>query len=101
MLVDQPRTAYWDTKSVDIDWARFDQLWQLVRALASRAQLGAAVEVKDVYGDQAVTDSALSTLVGRLKKILPLGLRRLIQPTGQRSYRLHLELKQIHHLKQG
>jgi hypothetical protein len=99
VLADVPRSAHWQTEPIAANWDRFDRSWQLLWMLATRAQLQAAVEVRDVYDNDAVTDSALSTLVGRLKNMLPPTLRRLICPTGQHSYRLHLAREQIHLLK--
>jgi hypothetical protein len=96
VLADVPRSAHWETERIVADWDRFDKPWQLLWMLATKARLHAGVEVRDVYDNDAVTDSALSTLVGRLKQMLPATLWRLIQPTGQRSYRLHLEREQIH-----
>ncbi len=96
VLAGLPRSAHWETKRIPADWDRFDKPWLLLWKLATKARLHAGVEVKDVYGYDAVTDSALSTLVYRLKQILPATLWRLIRPTGQRSYRLHLAREQIH-----
>jgi hypothetical protein len=96
VLTESPRAVYWDTKPIPADWERFDQPWKLLWALASKAHLRAAVEVRDVYGVEPVTDSALSTLVGRLKKFLPPGLWKFIEPTRQRSYRLCLDRARVH-----
>jgi hypothetical protein len=96
VLADLSRSAHWETKRIPADWDRFDKPWQLLWMLATKAHLHAGVEVRDVYDNDAVTDSALSTLVGRLKRMLPPTLRRLIHPTRQRSYRLHLAPEHIH-----
>jgi hypothetical protein len=98
-LTKVPRAAYWDTKPIQQNWSRYDKPWTLLQALALKAQRGEAVEVRDVYGFDAVTDSALSTNISRLKKMLPPDLRRHIQGTGQRSYCLKLDRGKIHILK--
>ena len=90
VLLNQPRLVYWEAKRINVDWDRHNLPWKLLRALAVKAPLGAAVELRDVYGDRAVSESALTTLNGRLKELLPASLWKLIRPTGQRSYRLHL-----------
>ena len=71
--------------------------WKLLLALASKAPSRAVVEVRDVWGDEAVSDSAMSTAWGRLKKCLPPSLWRLVRPGEERrTYSLHLDALRTH-----
>jgi hypothetical protein len=87
--------AYWESRELDIPPR--GKKWQLLVALAEKAQLDAAVGLRDVYGDSIVSDNALSTTWNRLKECLPASLHKLVHPGSERrSYKLKLDRRRIH-----
>lgn len=87
--------AYWHSTAISIS-AKGRQ-WKLLVALARKGQRAAIVEIGDLYGDNIVTDNAISTTWNRLKGTLPASFHKYVQP-GPRpaTYRLTLEPHLIH-----
>ncbi len=95
VLTTSPRAAYWEKEPLAIDWANNDRPWEMLLALARKGRLGAGVEERDLFPDDA-SPSAMPTLFGRLKRLLPAELwKHIIPGIKLRSYCLKLESAQI------
>lgn len=96
VLRDNPPTLYWEGEKQPADWASHRKPWQFIKALAKKARLQAAVDDRDVYGDEAKSNSTLATLFSRLKPLVPASLWREIKKgTEKRTYRLCIEPRRI------
>ena len=93
VIVEERQQAYWEGRPIgDLT----STSWRFLKALAQKARFQAAVDAHDVFAD-AVTDSAMSTAWGRLKKTLPTSLSRLVEPgRAKGAYRLKLDAHRIH-----
>jgi hypothetical protein len=96
LVIDELRhEAFWQTERLDKQPTK--SAWILLVALARKAQRRMATEERDVWGDEAVSLSAMSTAWGRLKNCLPSSLWRQVQPGEERAtYRLSLDAHRIH-----
>lgn len=95
VLITSPCTAYWKAKRLDVDWKQFDRPWKLLIELARKGRRGAAVEERHLFAT-AASHSAMATLYGRLKRLLPADLWKHIVPgTAPRSYLLNLDSVQL------
>lgn len=89
VIVEASREAHWEERSLE---KLPEGSWRFLVALARKARLRAAVDFRDVFGNDALTDSAMSTAWGRLKGRLPGSLWRLVEPGERpRTYRLNLD----------
>jgi hypothetical protein len=96
VIVEEPRTIFWDFLRLTVDWKRNRKAWQIVWHLANRARQNAELSEADVYPDNAVSDATLPTAVCRLKTMLPSTLAELIEPGLQaRTQRLKLDRDRI------
>jgi len=96
VVVDNPRTVFWDSLRIRIDWSRRPKAWNLIWQLATKARRNTALLEKDAYPDDAVSDATLATAVSRLKAILPPMLADKILPGAlPRSQRLRLDPSEI------
>lgn len=91
VLVRDSREAYWDGKRIDADWSRQDNGWRLLWALAEKAGRSSPVGEADLF-DDVVSRSTMSTIFGRLKKLLPPSLRKQIRP-GQSARTYYMDLR--------
>ncbi|QDU21814.1 hypothetical protein [Urbifossiella limnaea] len=88
--------AFWSGKPLTVAWHRHPMPWKLLLLLARKARFHTHVVELDVYEDD-VSESAMATLLGRLKKLLPPELRKAIVPGPEpRSYRLDLPPRLVH-----
>jgi hypothetical protein len=94
VLVDlRPRRVYWDGAQVDEDWDLNDKPWELLWALAERAQKGRPLDAEDLAtmnrGKNPVKHrrSRLKALLGEVGK----GLDNKIKPVVPSGYRLDLK----------
>ncbi|MDP6718295.1 MAG: hypothetical protein QGF59_06565, partial [Pirellulaceae bacterium] len=96
LVIDETRhEAYWETHRLAEQPTK--TAWKLLVALAHKAPFGSDVKVRDVWGDEAVTNSAMSSVWARLKKLLPPTLWPLVRPgDAPRTYRLNLNADRIH-----
>jgi hypothetical protein len=97
VLIGARHQAFWETRPIP-------QLpaseWSLLQALAENARLGRSAEIRDVFGDKVVTESAMSSIWSRLSKHLPKSLRSLVEPGAIRAtYRLKVDAHRIHILE--
>jgi len=107
VVVSLPPAVYWEGKLINVQWHQHRQGWECLSRLAKKARLRAALEVKDLYEDKVVSESALAMVVNRLKKLLPASLSKHIIPSRSPSgylldvehERLHLFPKSDRHLK--
>jgi hypothetical protein len=96
VLVDVPRTVFWDSLTVQADWSKRPKAWDVMFQLATKARRNADLLERDVYPDDAVADATLATAVSRLKRMLPCTLAERIEPGIQpRSQRLKLDPNEI------
>ncbi len=96
VLVNDPRTVFWDGVRIRIDWRRRPKAWNLMLQLATKARRNADLLESDAYPDDAVSDATLATAVSRLKAMLASTLAELIVPGVQpRSQRLRLDPNEI------
>ncbi len=90
VLTTTPPQAYWEGKPIDVDWGAHTRPWEMLHALARKARLEAAVEERDLFSG-GVSESAMGTLWGRLKKLLPVTLKKqILKGIEHRSYKLNL-----------
>jgi hypothetical protein len=95
VILEAKGEVFWDSKRVAIT-PRGPQ-WKFLLALARKGLRGSAVVVGDVYDDEVVSDTAMSTTCNRLRNCFPSSFRSLIKPAIERgSYRLELESHLIH-----
>ena len=88
-------TAYWQCNRLDVDWDKHERPWEVLVELARKGRRGTAVEERDLFS-KAAPPSAVATLFGRLKRLLPADLREYIVPgNNPRSYHLTLDPSQI------
>jgi hypothetical protein len=96
VIVEDPRTVFWDGLKIGVDWKRNQRAWQLISGLVRRARLNADLLESDIYPHNAVSDATLPTAVFRLKMLLPTTLAELIVPgVRPRTQRLLLESSRI------
>ena len=95
VLIDQPRTAFWERKPIEADWDRHPKPWEFLRRLAEKGRRAGAVREADLYAD-VPSPSAMANRFHRLKKLLPPSLWTHIVPAGSRAYRLVLDPVKIH-----
>ncbi|MBW3597267.1 MAG: hypothetical protein KY475_08335 [Planctomycetes bacterium] len=93
VILESDHIAYWEGKQLTKEIVGTS--WKFLHALARKARHRAAVEERDVF-DKVVSDSAMSTAWGRLKKMLPAPLwSRVKLGAAPRTYRLDLEPHRI------
>ena len=95
LVIDETQhEAYWETQRLAEQ--PVTTAWKLLVALARKAPFGSDVEMRDVWGDDAITNSAMSTVWSRLKRLLPPTLWPLVRPgNAPRTYRLQLDADRI------
>lgn len=100
LVIDQvAKTVYWESRLIDYDWHRNAKPWTLLIVLARATRRQQSVTDQDVYGDsdEPKTPGALTQLVSRLKRELPVSLRELISAGhSTQSYRLTLSRNRVH-----
>jgi len=91
-----PPLVYWAGELVDVEWDKHYRCWELLLALARKAQCAAVVEERDLF-DTSASISSMPNLASRLKSLLPATFRGRIVPGKPipRSYRLDLAAEQI------
>lgn len=93
VIVHHPPSVYWECQPIEANWKGIP--WKFLNALARKAHLSASVTEHDLYSD-TVSHSAMSTNWGRLKKLLPASLRKLVVLGEVRgAYRLDLDASRI------
>jgi hypothetical protein len=96
VVVQVPREAYWAGDRIDADWHGSDTSWKLLVALAKKAVTESQVGEADLF-ENVVSRSAMSTVYGRLKKLLPASLWKHILPGNEpRTYRMDLQGKRAY-----
>ncbi|MCC7087077.1 MAG: hypothetical protein IT427_18915 [Pirellulales bacterium] len=96
VLVDHARAAYWEQHPVHESYTKRE--WRFLLALTKRARAGQPMSVADIEDPgQTLSESVMSTTWGRLKRKLPVSLRRLVAPSKQKrsTYLLHLRFDQV------
>jgi hypothetical protein len=96
LVIDQQSgKAYWKGNVLPIDLST--KSGELLVQLATKARHGGDVGRKDLYGDECISDGAMSTTKGRLMQDLKQSdLSMLIKPGREpKSYRLNLEPQKI------
>jgi hypothetical protein len=95
VLAMSSQTVFWNGAALSVDWTKYSQRWKLLAELVRKGRIGADVEDHHIYTDGS-SGSAMGTLFGRLKSLLPPDLRKNIVPgRSPRSYRLELDAEQI------
>lgn len=92
VLVGDSREAYWDGKRIDADWYGQDRSWRLLWGLAKKSGRSSPVSEADLFGNDIVSRSTMSTIFGRLKRLLPSSLWKQIRP-GQSARTYHMDLR--------
>lgn len=95
VLVERPRTVYWNGAPIAVAWERHAALWQFFWELCRRAKAGSPLDPLDL-GEWAHRDSIAkqkSRLLG--KAGFPIDLGALIKPTGRRTQKLDVPPPQI------
>ena len=95
VLIDQPRTAFWERMPIDANWDRHSKAWEFLRRLAEKGRRAVAVREADLYAD-VPSPSAMANRFRRLKKLLPSSLWKHIVPAETRAYRLEPDRAKIH-----
>lgn len=94
LVIDQSTgEVFWRRTSIGINLNQ--KPGKLLFELARNAKLRRPATVGDVYGDTAVSDSAIGTLVHRLRNLLPAELREMIKDAGRAAYQLDLDPTEI------
>lgn len=94
VIVEDSREVYWKQERLETLSKRS---WTFLIALARKAPRRGAVDYRDVFDGEAVSNSAMSTVWGRLKERLPASLSRLVEPgESPQTYRLVLEGHRVH-----
>lgn len=95
VLAMSSQTVFWKRIKSDVDWSSYTRPWKMFVELARKGRIGADVEEHHIYSDGS-SGSAMGTLFGRLKNLLPPDLRKKIVPgRSPRSYCLELDAEQI------
>lgn len=95
VLVERPRSAYWQGQPIDVDWERRPKLWEFFWEMCRSAKVGRSVDHL-TFGDSVHLDfvakqkSRLLGLPG-----FPVDLGDLIQPVGRRTQKLDLAPERI------
>lgn len=95
VIVDHPRTVFWEGLQVRISWQNKPKMWGALLELAKKARINAALTEADLYRRAVPTNAALANVIGRLKRRLPPTLSVLIRSEGDRSHQLHLDADRI------
>lgn len=99
VIAESSRQVFWSGKKLNIAWSRGSKPWKLLLMLARKAAFEGFVVEEDIY-DDVVSGSAMATLFGRLKKLLPPELKKAILPGPEpRSYRLALPSQPVQVVK--
>lgn len=95
VLVDlRPRRVYWDGTLIDQDWDSNDKPWELLWAVAKRAQEGKPLNAEDL-ADMSRAGNPVKHRRGRLKVLLSRGLNNKIKHVRPRGYRLDLKPSEL------
>ncbi len=95
VLVDSPRTAYWEGKPIEIDWVAREKLWSYLWELGWNSKAGKSID-SFTFGEHASADyvvkqkSRLSNFPG-----FPVSLSDRIVSAGIGSQRLDLPAEHI------
>jgi hypothetical protein len=86
VVVENPRTAYWRCITIPIDWNRYPKAWPVFVKLAQKAGTRALLTESDVYDFRdGCADSALPTVISRLKQLLPEDLGERIRAVREKK----------------
>jgi hypothetical protein len=96
VMIEQERRAYWNCDIVQLE--KGHRNWDFLWLLAQRAKVRASVTESDVFPEQTVSISTMPTIRGRLAKVIPPSLDKLIEAdkSQNRAYRLNLDADRIH-----
>jgi hypothetical protein len=88
---------YWDGGLISEKLILSPNSWEFMNLLASKARLRASVTENDLYGDEDISITAMSSAASRLRDLVPTSLRKLIVTGNERrSYRLDLDPEHIY-----
>ena len=93
VLVEAPRIAYWEGKSLEANWERRTKRWELLWELASSAKRKLPVDRENLSNRKS--ERAIRDRRSDLSKDLPYQLDALIVPAGRYCYRLNLPPAEI------
>jgi hypothetical protein len=90
VLVERPRTAYWNQEIIDVAWERRDTLWVFLLELARAAKSGQVVD-RLVFG-QRTRINYMTQQKSRLLSLpgFPESLGQCIQPKGRGTQQLQI-----------
>lgn len=95
VLVENPREAHWDKRKIEIDWSKYNKLWNFLWELGSRGKEMKPVD-RVTFGDQAHGD-VVTKLKSRLTSMpeFPVSLADEIQVAGRGAQQLNIPVDQI------
>jgi hypothetical protein len=95
VLVERPRTAYWDGDAISVDWDRHAALWDYLWELCWHAKAGQPIDhtTFPTSKDAAFVTKQKSRLLAQRR--FPRGLGMRIKPAGRHTQRLDLAPAQI------
>jgi hypothetical protein len=95
VLVDlRPRRVYWDGVQIDQDWDINQKSWELLWALAERAQKSQPLDAEDL-AEMNQEGSPVKHRRRRLKLLLDEALDNKIKPVPPKGYRLDLKPSEL------
>jgi hypothetical protein len=93
MLIEDPRSGFWDGEPLDVEWERHTMEWELLWTLAENALMRRVVDRFILSGDKS--KDAIKHRRSRLKKLIPSELNQQIESAGRRTYQLNLNPSEI------
>lgn len=94
VLIGSNHLAFWQTALFSEPLTKGD--WKMLHALAEKARLESQITITDIFGHAVVTESAMSSAWGRLKRKLPPSFSKLVKPGNKpATYRLELDARRI------
>jgi hypothetical protein len=95
VLVERPRTVYWNGDVIDVSWEQRAALWHFFWELCRRAKAGQPLDSLDL-GEEAHPDIIAKQKWRLLRQAgFPAELGDLIQPAGRHTQQLDLSAQQI------
>lgn len=102
VLVETPRQAYWERKSIEINWVKYPSRWDLLWALARASKGGGSMDkraLSELSEDPKIVTKRKHRLVNT--DGFPLSLADIVVPAGRGTYRIDLPRDRIRVFERG